>query len=83
MAYAEKNPKTKKELKTRVAAYLEAKAAGKANADSLAVRAFQPGMGPDLSNHTGKANLEGPHFPKPHSWYATVQMENGVIVKVS
>lgn len=25
--------------------------------------------------------LEGPHYPKPHSWYASARIFNGVIVQ--
>ena len=27
--------------------------------------------------------VEGPHYPKPHRWYATVVVANGVVVKVT
>lgn len=26
--------------------------------------------------------VEGPHYPKPHSWYASVELKDGYIVKV-
>lgn len=26
--------------------------------------------------------VEGPHFPKPHRWYAQVEVKNGKVVKV-
>lgn len=26
--------------------------------------------------------LEGPHYPKPHKWYAQAEVEYGVIVRV-
>ena len=26
--------------------------------------------------------VEGPHYPKPHRWYASVVVENGIVVKV-
>lgn len=65
--------KTKKTLK-------EAVASGKQ------VRIFQPGgifNPPEGSvSYTGKATLEGPHYPKPHSWYASVDMKDGIVVKV-
>ena len=49
----------------------------------VAVYCYQPGpFGPDLSNFTGKVYLEGPHYPKPHSWYAEAWMESGKVVKV-
>ncbi len=29
----------------------------------------------------GMETLEGPHYPEPHRWYATCQVEEGFIVK--
>ncbi|MCU1492199.1 MAG: hypothetical protein JWM85_3604 [Acidimicrobiaceae bacterium] len=26
--------------------------------------------------------IEGPHYPKPHTWYAKVQVSDGCVVKV-
>ena len=26
--------------------------------------------------------IEGPHYPKPHRWYARVQVENGIVTRV-
>jgi len=69
MSYTNTNYKTKKELK-------EALASGKD------VRCHNPGVGPDLGNHTGTVYLEGPHYPKPHSWYAVGEMKEGRLIKV-
>lgn len=33
-------------------------------------------------NYTGKATVEGPHYPEAHNFYAEVELVNGVIVKV-
>jgi len=33
-------------------------------------------------HYTGRAYLEGPHYPKPHTWYAQVELQDGIIVKV-
>jgi hypothetical protein len=30
----------------------------------------------------GIAYFEGPHYPKPHTWYAKVELRDGKIVKV-
>ena len=30
----------------------------------------------------GKVFLEGPHYPKPHTWYAEAVLVDGVISKV-
>jgi hypothetical protein len=69
MAYTTKNFKTKKELVALVAA------GGK-------VTCYNPGLGPNLENHTGTVYLEGPHYPKPHTWYATATLVGGIITKV-
>lgn len=70
MAYTVINFKTKKDLKRYVA-------------DGFGpVRCYQPGLGPDLSNYTGKVCLEGPHYPAPHRWYAEAELKDGVVVKV-
>ena len=70
MAYVSPNFKTKKALK-------EAVASGKK------VRVFQPGgLFPDPT-YPGTTSVEGPHYPKPHSWYAVVTMnEDGYVIKV-
>jgi hypothetical protein len=42
---------------------------------------FQPGLGsPAPAN--GKVVVEGPHYPKPHSWNATVKIVGGKVVSV-
>lgn len=69
MAYTIINFKTKKALKEAVAA-------------GQKVCCFQPGLGPNLSNFSGSVALEGPHYPAPHSWYASVILKDGVVVKV-
>ena len=81
MAYTEKNFATKKALKEAVVAYatispIDGQRTGRA------VRCYQPGLGPDLSNFTGRVTLEGPHYPKPHTWYVTAELVDGVVVKV-
>lgn len=64
--YVSPNFKSKKALK-------EAVKAGER------VEAFSPGPFP-LSD--GKNAAEGPHYPEPHRWYASVLVENGVVTKV-
>lgn len=71
--YCEINFKTKKELK-------EAVKGGRK------IGVFQPN---DMFGNTEKVQkgkhtvyLEGPHYPKPHSWYAQAEVENGIITKV-
>lgn len=68
MAYVSPNFKTKKALKLALT-LLE-----------NSVRVFQPGLGTVPAN--GTVSLEGPHYPAPHTWYATGTMENGKLVKV-
>ena len=67
MAYVDPNFKTKKALK-------EALDFG----ESVVV--YQPGLGTVPEN--GMIALEGPHYPKPHTWYAEGTMEGGRLVKV-
>jgi hypothetical protein len=67
MAYVSPNFKTKKALKEAVAA-------------GQRVEVFSPGPFPAKSD--GRETIEGPHYPKPHAWYANVQVEAGVVVKV-
>ena len=37
-------------------------------------------IGEDIKD--GIAFVEGPHFPEAHTWYAKVELRNGVIIKV-
>jgi len=68
--YVEPNFKTKK-------AFKEAVAAG----DSILV--YQPNnMFGVKVPRDGTVAVEGPHYPKPHTWYATVTLEDGKVVKV-
>lgn len=71
--YTTTNFKSKKALKDAVAAGQQ-------------VGVYQPNdmFGNPQANpdYTGRACVEGPHYPKPHSWYATVEIVNGVITKV-
>ena len=41
---------------------------------------YNPGIGTPLDN--GVVYLEGPHYPKPHKWYAKATVTNGVITKI-
>ena len=72
--YATRNFKTKKALKDAVK-----------NGDEVGI--FQPndffGNPKAAPDYSGTATLEGPHYPAAHTWYATVKVENGTIVKVS
>ena len=45
------------------------------------VACYQPGpFGPDVPD--GVHCCEGPHYPKPHAWYAEVTVKDGEIIKV-
>lgn len=45
------------------------------------LRTYNPsGMFPTPQN--GHDMIEGPHYPKPHRWYALVEVANGVVTKV-
>jgi hypothetical protein len=48
--------------------------------DGKEVSVFSPGPFPCLEN--GEMSVEGPHYPKAHTWYARVRVEGGMIVKV-
>ena len=56
----------------------------KALRDALAkgdmVSIFSPGPFPAPDN--GRASVEGPHYPEPHRWYASVEVRDGRIVRV-
>ena len=42
---------------------------------------YQPsGMFPPTTD--GRAYLEGPHYPAPHTWHAQVDLVDGIVVKV-
>lgn len=64
--YTDINFKTKKALKEAVASGRE-------------ISTFQPGgMFPATRN--GSIALEGPHYPAPHTWYASAIVKDGIIV---
>lgn len=71
MAYTHTDYKSKKALKEAVA-----------NGETVTV--YQPNgdftgvATPD----NGKVYLEGPHYPKPHTWYAEAWLEGGKVVRV-
>lgn len=65
--YASTNFKTKKAFKDAVKA-------------GQRVTLYAPGLG--TPNQNGKEFVEGPHYPAPHTWYAAVNVENGVVTSV-
>lgn len=66
--YSTINFKTKKQLK-------EAVKSGKE------IGVYQPG-GLFPAQQNGSVCIEGPHYPQPHTWYATCKIENGAIKSV-
>ena len=87
MAYTVTNFKTKKALKEAVAEYLywrnEPIEISMGNPTIIEpIRCYNPGLGPDLSNFTGKICLEGPHYPAAHTWYAEAELNDGIVIKV-
>lgn len=67
MSYVSPNYKTKKALK-------------EALKNGYLVEVYEPGIGDTLRD--GTVYLEGPHYPAPHTWYATGTMKEGKLVKV-
>lgn len=65
--YVNPNFKTKKALKDAVKA-------------GQRVTVFSPGPFP--AKKEGRESIEGPHYPEPHKWYASVEVKDGVVVKV-
>ena len=65
--YVQPNFKTKKALKTALA-------------ENQPITVFSPGIFPCPSN--GRVAIEGPHYPKPHTWYAVVEVSNYRVVRV-
>ncbi len=68
MAYCEVNFRTKKELKLAVQ-----------SGRKMGVYNYS-GIFPTKEN--GTEYLEGPHYPKPHMWYAKATMRDGIIIAV-
>jgi hypothetical protein len=67
--YTSTNFKTKKALKEAVAA-------------GQRVTIYQPGPFGGNEPLNGTVCLEGPHYPAPHTWYASATIENGYVTKV-
>lgn len=65
--YTHKNYKTKKDLKSDLAA-------------GVAITYYQPGL--DETPLNGRITLCGPHYPSPHKWYAEADVKDGKVIKV-
>jgi hypothetical protein len=68
MAYTTIDFKTKKALKDALK-------------EGEEITVYSPGPFP--VPHNGTVSLEGPHYPKPHTWYASATLVDGKVVKVS
>ena len=68
--YTDTNFKTKKALKAAVAS-------------GEPVTYHQPGPFGGNENQNGVIYCEGPHYPKPHRWYAKCLAKDGMIINVS
>jgi hypothetical protein len=65
--YVNPNYPTKKALREAVKA-------------GVPVEVYSPGPFP--ANRDGREFVEGPHYPKAHTWYAEVQVKDGLVVSV-
>lgn len=45
------------------------------------ITVFQPG-GMFAGETDGRVCIEGPHYPRPHRWYLSVQIEDSVITRI-
>ena len=62
--------------------YVSKKAFKEAIKAGVQHRTYNPsGMFPTTSN--GADVIEGPHYPKPHRWYAGVVVKDGVVVSAN
>lgn len=52
----------------------------RALAEGQSVDVFAPGLGTVPLN--GSVSLEGPHYPKPHTWYGQGIMKDGKLESV-
>ena len=67
--YTSINFKTKKDLKTSIA-------------EGKYITVFQPNAIFPTETQNGVCYLEGPHYPKPHKWYAQGVLQNGRLISV-
>jgi hypothetical protein len=67
MAYLNPNFKTKKAAQEAIAA-------------GTVVTWFSPGI-PDTP-HNNEVNVEGPHYPKPHTWGGTATIDGNVVTRL-
>ena len=75
--YASINFKTKKAFKAAVDAFVKG---SEGTTPIRPVTLFAPGLGTPKVN--GTEYVEGPWFPAPHTWYAQVEVKDGIVVRV-
>ena len=82
MAYTRENFPSKKAFRQAFTAWKEGlSSVPMLGATRAPVEVFQPGpFGPKVRD--GRTTVEGPHFPKAHTWYADVEVLDGKITKI-
>ena len=70
MAYTRKDFKSKAAVKRAIAA-------------GERIECYQPGPFGQDQNLEGLVYLEGPHCPKPHTWYGQGTIKNGFLIKIT
>jgi hypothetical protein len=68
MAYVTGNPKSKAELRRRIAA-------------GEAFKVYQPGPFGNNPCELGTFAVEGPHYPAPHRWYGLAKVNAAGLVE--
>ena len=46
------------------------------------INVYQPGPYGGNEPLNGEILIEGPHYPEPHTWYATGTLKNGILIKI-
>lgn len=80
MTYVDPNFKTKKALKEAIEKWqLHLDLGDPERAGRMEVMVYDPGI-QGLNPNGGLAFIEGPHYPKPHRWYAQVEYNSSMVV---
>lgn len=75
MAYIENNPKSKAEIRRWI----------KDPERTVRIQANSPFPAALLEaepTFSGQVTIEGPHYPKPHTWWGTAKVVDGQVVEV-
>ena len=67
--YTTKNYKTKKAIREAIE-------------NGELVQVYQPGPFGNGIEQEGTFCAEGPHYPEPHRWYATVKVKDGKVISI-